>query len=505
MKKKSRKLTIYLVRRGMDHPNKIIKEEESSRRLGLSIAGASFAMLYVMPSHAKPPKWAALFDDFIDINELGFGSTASAALLVKVQEDFFVLAFGHGRHLIRHDVCEERFGLVCSLNSVIRESLRCVDIQSLNAIQSQSRIQSSLDVPADQFGLDVEQDMLRAVVGTPSDSNLGARMTGSESLSVSVRMDLSDLPELLSSYRKQFSKDLNATDYAWVNNINLLKRSSSTISTLDSLVAEKFQEERHENLWLAIPEIIDWNNVAGFVFQAGRKAMHPDINLMGFLGTVAEPTDITIDLLRNRSVFCVDQDHNQSGKSWPIYKCLYAEIELEDQKYILNGGSWYRVDADFVSKTNRDFEEIPRSSLSLPPYCGGGEGYYNQTVAATQADRYFLLDDKKKVFHGGGHGQVEICDLFSSNRELIHIKRYGKSSVLSHLFAQGFVSGKLFQLDKEFRRKVAERLTNGFRELVEIKPRPAENSYTVVYGIISESKSSRLHRVCAGRKCDGQA
>ena len=46
--------------------------------------------------------------------------------------------------------------------------------------------------------------------------------------------------------------------------------------------------------------------------------------------------------------------------------------------------------------------------------------------------------DCKKIHNGGGHSQLEFCDLFSSGRDLIHVKRYGRSSApLSHLFAQG--------------------------------------------------------------------
>ncbi len=477
----------------MDAPEDTIKVEDSAKSIDLAIPGCAQSKLYVKPNTPKQPKWANLFADNIDVSEIGKSSSVSAALFVKIKNDSFVLTFGYGRHLVREDTCEERFGLICTLNSVHPNSLRCVDIQSLDAIQSHSRIQSGLEIPADQFGLNVEQDMLKAVVGAPSDGSLGARMTGTDALSVSVRMDLTDLAVLLRSYRDQYHKDLSATNYAWVNNINLVKGSSSLVPVLDEYVVAKFKDEDYEDLWLAIPEIIDWNHVSGFKYQAGGKAMYPDINLEGFLSTISPKDDLTCDLLRNRKVYCVDEDHNRTGKSWSIYKCLYAEVEHDGQKYIFNGGLWYRVDKNFVTKTNQDYSKIPISSLSLPLYSGGGEGSYNQSVAATDPDRFDLLDDKKKVFHGGGHGQVEICDLFTKNRELIHVKRYGKSTVLSHLFAQGFVSGQLLQLDPEFRKKVAGKLSDGFSELIDVDERPADKAYTIVYAIISESMSPKLH------------
>ena len=459
--KKSWPLSIFLVRQGLCQPEEITRRE-GTKCLNLSISGCAYAKLYVKPTPPRPPKWAALFADLVDPAELGRGSTISAALLVKVNENVFVLTFGYGRTLLQDDTCEERFGLMCTLNSVNPSVLRCVDIQSLDAIQSQARIQSGMEISADQFGLNVEQDILRAVVGTPSDELLGTRMTGRDSLSVAVRMEVSDLPALLFRYRDQFSKDLSATEYAWVNNINLVKKSSSKIDSLDAIVVEKFQSNDHQDLWLAIPEIIDWDRVAGFRYQGRRKDMHPDINLSGYLSTISSADEISIDLLKGRRVQCVDENHDSTGKSWSIYKCLYAEVEHEEHKYILNGGLWYGLDQDFVRRTNEDFSQIPKSPISLPPYMDRGESEYNRRVAAAFPSKYDLLD-KKNVFHGGGHGQVEVCDLFSRNRELIHIKRYGESNVLSHLFAQGYVSGQLIQLDKEFRGKVVGKLSEELR------------------------------------------
>ena len=75
-----------------------------------------------------------------------------------------------------------------------------MDVQSLDAIQSHTRIQSGQETTSDQFGLDVEQDMLKAIVGAPRDEKLGTRMTGTDSLVVSAKMDLSDLPSFLDAY-----------------------------------------------------------------------------------------------------------------------------------------------------------------------------------------------------------------------------------------------------------------------------------------------------------------
>lgn len=44
-----------------------------------------------------------------------------------------------------------------------------------------------------------------------------------------------------------------------------------------------------------------------------------------------------------------------------------------------------------------------------------------------------------------------MCDLYSMNRVFVHVKKYGASSTLSHLFSQGTVSAQLMVAEPSFR------------------------------------------------------
>lgn len=485
-------LSIFLAKETIVRRDQIIKDESCEGPVESHIPGHGKGHLYWKATHPHYPKWTSLFADYTDIKQIGKTMGVSAAFILKVEGRFFVLTFGQaGRFLIEDDVWEERFGLLVALNSVARESFRCVDKQSLDAIQSHTRIQSGQETTADQFGLDVEQDMLKAIVGAPKDSRLGTRMTGTDSLSVAVRMDLSDLPFLLKSYKEKFDQDLSQTDYEWVNNISAVKSSSALVTTLEERLVEKFQNADHSNLWLAIPEIVDWNLVNGFIYTGGKGILNHDINLQGFLFAL-NGQDVSTDLLKRRYVQCADADHNPVFKRWPIHKCLYAEIDHDGKKFILNDGKWFNVNVNFVERTNSEFRKIDGSRLQLPVYAGGGEGKYNKDIGDQNPTRFALLDDTNKVSHGGGHGQVEVCDLFSMNKELIHVKIYGKSSVFSHLFSQGFVSGQLLQVDSEFRKKVKAKLAPPFSDLINAD-RPREKELTVVFAVISDSPEKTLH------------
>jgi len=489
-KKKVNHLTVFLMKPEYTLSTQVLKTELCDMPVDIALAGHGSGQLFVKKSPPSPPKWASLFKHYVDERTLAVPGV-SAAFFIQVNTRCFVLTFGQGgRFLVKDDIFEERFGLICALNAVDPKTFRCVDVQSLNAIESHMRIQSGQETTPDQFGLSVEQDMLKAIVGAPLNPALGNRMAGSDALSVSVRMDLSDLPFLLNEYKTMFEAELSAEDHQWVNNISMTK-STTTIATLESKLNARLMAAQFDGIWLSIPEIIEWTTVKGFMYTHGKAVLHPDINLQGFRKTVDGP--ITLDLLRDRKVHCADADHNKVFKSWSVYKCLYAEVEHAGATYVLNDGKWFSVAKDFVERTEREYAAIPLSSLKLPEYHGGGEGAYNASVASAEPALYALLDDKKKIMHGGGYGQVEVCDLLSSQRELIHVKMYGKSSVLSHLFAQGFVSGQLIQIDPEFRQKMRDQLAPSHQGLIDVGSKPAPDAFTVVYAIISEEPGPALH------------
>jgi Family of unknown function (DUF6119) len=91
--------------------------------------------------------------------------------------------------------------------------------------------------------------------------------------------------------------------------------------------------------------------------------------------------------------------------------------------------------------------ELPETSLPLPePDAGTDEDRYNRK-AAKAVDG--LLLDKLLVFEGPD--KMEICDVITRDRALVHVKQRGSSSTLSHLFAQGVNCAERLLEDPEFR------------------------------------------------------
>lgn len=105
---------------------------------------------------------------------------------------------------------------------------------------------------------------------------------------------------------------------------------------------------------------------------------------------------------------------------------------------------------------------------------------------------------------------IEICDILTQNRCLIHVKRDLGSSDLSHLFAQGYVSAELLQASPEFRLAASatiQRQQDGDKfKMFGIDPLET-TTFEVVYAIIASWRNVRLRKhfrslaksICVGR------
>ncbi len=85
--------------------------------------------------------------------------------------------------------------------------------------------------------------------------------------------------------------------------------------------------------------------------------------------------------------------------------------------------------------------------------------------------------------HHRGHG-IEACDLLGPDNELIHIKKADRSSLLSHLFAQGEVSLDALLHEQDARELLAAMVHSvepWHRITAAFKPRK------VIYGIALDS------------------
>jgi uncharacterized protein (TIGR04141 family) len=392
------------------------------------------------------------------------------------------LAFGHGRHLLEPGALEEHFGLHATLNTVDRNQIRAVDRKRLDAIARHSREQASRAVPIFHFGLDLERDLLRSVTGIPTDSSIGKRVTGRDSLAVAVPTSLAKLRPLLERYHDLGLSTAYRKVFPEVGNIVEVTRKAKR-DELSQRVVEGIQRGETERIWMAIPELLDWTDAQfGYAPSGGELE---DIHLATYREHLGA-SPLSLARLRRDHVYCTSVTTNAPRDSWQVFRCLYAELEDADGTYLLDDGRWFRVNRGLVEAVNTSIRAIPQTALALPR-CSDGESEdaYNARLAAS--DPTLALLHNAPVVYGGGQSRIEFCDLYSRSRVMVHVKRYGGSSVLSHLFEQGVVSAELLVGDAGFRAALNPRLPATHR-LANPAERPNPADYEVAFVIATRSR-----------------
>lgn len=482
--------TVYLLREVVQKQDDAI--EGMPERHEIADGTTPLGTLFVQTRPPKSPKWTKLFDGYVPMAELGMVQSTGALYIIETSNRFFALAFGQGRHLLKPGIAEDRFGLLVVLNSVRAKELRSVDKRSFDTVDQNSRVQTSQNSAPAEFGIDIEKDLIRGITASPADITLGRRFTGADALNVAVDATLKTLPALLTRYLALFQSTDYQKNFDWVDNIKQISPKSTVHAELDAILVDKLNDARAKDghtpgCWLAMPDIIDWNRVCRFRFGGLPSApTHSDIHLPGFMGSLKGDDIISVDLLKKRDVGAVD-DNGDTVEKWPVYRCIHCEVDLNGGSYVFSGGHWFDVKQDFVKDVNGYFTGIPRYAGTFIDYQHDDEAAYNAAFCAYDPIRLALMD-RKNISVGGIHDKAEFCDVYTIDRHLIHIKRYGGSSLLGHLFNQGLVSGSLLRDDKDFVAKVNLELP-ATHQLVETGVIPRDvASYTIVFAIVSESK-----------------
>lgn len=483
MSEKTNRLNIYLIKEEFTGEDEIIKDGFEGHAI------ADVGTFYSAHSHVRPPDWITdFFGTALGTTFTILTASSRGVLVTKAEhegkERTFAIVFGHGRHLLKDGVTEERFGLKVVLNSVERTSLRSIDRTALSAVPKQSREQMSRESEAASFGIDIEQDLVRAVTGRSKDSRLGKTISGGDALAASVKVNVNNVCDFLALCLERYVSDEYKTDFDWVDQIQEVRDPRARDQLNDWLVG-RLNAGDTERVWMAPPSIVDWVEIKGFKLSTKKKAeLVSDLDIRALIAEF-DGEEVTLQRLKDRKVVSVSSKTDEAKDRWSAFNCIYAEASLDGSTYVLNNGKWYEIEQAFVDRVVADFSAVSDAAVELPPYAHENEGKYNEAATET-LDGAFCMD-RKLIYHGGGRSSIEFCDILTPDKKLIHVKHYSGSAQLSHLFNQGVVSGELFVQDADFREKVNDKLPNSLK-LADTSARPNPSDYDVIFAIISKSK-----------------
>ena len=492
------KLSISLIKTGITNLADMVRVNDCAHK---ELPGVGH--FYYNNSRPKDPDW---LENFF-LGQLGDEprlktSFVQALLIIKreypVESRYFAIAFGYGRNLLIPGSIEPRFGLKTTLNTIDPKQLRSVDKNSLEAIPTKGRVQSSKLSELEVFNLDTERDILRSITAkTLADKkdDFGGTISGSDTLHFSQEVDINNINDLLDKCYTQYKSDTYKQRFEWIDHLEPIKEPG-LITTLDESLINTINNRSLEVVWMAVPELLRWEDQLTF-HLGGQNLVYDDLDIEQVLTLIySDRRDLTIKDFKDKHVKVKDANGVKVGE-WSYYRCLYGEVNQAGSLYLLNEGEWFKVDDNYNQQILDYYNNATISPKRLIDCIKAEpEGEYNKRLA--NSDPSYCLMDKQLVKTGIPQNEIEVCDVLSKDKFLIHVKKGRGSSMLSHLFNQGYVSGTML-LQQPFRKEVNKKMKEG---ILHDNPNQAnwlftENrnytpgQFTIVFGIITGENTER--------------
>jgi len=500
-KPKSRRLTIFLLKQDVQLPNDAIEPDEEMNWKSLPLdPGVGVGTFFWKWKDPRVPEWVEFVSPLIGAVPDGLKTaSASGLLVIKVGERFFAITFGYGRSLLNPDTIEPAFGLKVCLNRIDPSRIRSMDTKTYEDVVVAKKTQVSKNSNVPTFGIDISTDILRAVTGIPRDTEFARALSGADALVVNRPLNPTDLITYCGDLLAAFSESTYKESFSWIDDLAPTEKSIAV--QLDAMMLTQLQNRDTSTTYLAVPDVIEWEDIDAFQIAGARDIDYDDLDLNRYLGDLgADVAMLSLDLLKRRAVRVRYSRTGETASKWKLYQCIVSEQQMSDRLYVLLEGRWFSVSEDLSHQVNAYCDSLPSSAFQFPPAKNGeSEPVYNKRLRDEFPEQLLWLDTRVER-PGGASSSIEVCDILTMSGEFVHIKRKSASSTLSHLFAQGSVSAEAFIRDGVLRDKIR----------TEIETRPdlvqrekwlalipdhehvvSRSNMTVSYAVITHSRGTR--------------
>lgn len=417
---------------------------------------------------ATPPRWSTFIKDAFNLPEFGsiresLGAAVFCAVSAAVDDGevrWVAWTFGTAGRALRRSAQDPRFGLLAVLNLLVvplmksdnaalgqsrrrrGPQLREMRYRTTSPYTQQTGHRAARDIPVDGFRVDQTSDLIAAVGGSGADPALTtSTLLGGRSLRFRAWINR---PEELIDLASIALERSSATEYkemfSWIDNI----RPVDDLGLIRDLRMQLFDEIMRNPDSLLIDAILpddlietgEDRSIRYILFPRERGIGQGNVTLTmaaisRLLGQMRDGD--TEDAGLDASLRFLDESRELIGAA-SVLECISATLKRGDAEFVAYDGDFYCVNHTFVARIDAELSRIPTSELRYPHYSGETEPDYNEMAARDHPHEFVLLDRAMiELPHEYG---VEAADLVSVSGALIHVKRKGKSSVLSHLFLQ---------------------------------------------------------------------
>ena len=439
------------------------------------------AKAYLLHKEAKPPKWQPFLTPHFDIN---VGNVTNGFLLIlEASGRLFAASFGHAFHLLDPGSLEPDFGIRVSANLLDPKRVKALDARNVDVVTRQQRVHVSTGVSIEEFGVDVDENWVRYLSGS-IDSDIAKSLAGTDALLINTKVTLEELAERCRELLEVFEREDYKTKFEFFDKFRPLRRGHHLITELDAEVNQRLAQRSDEKISVALPFFPEETTIDSYQFfgRGVRKDTIEEMTLAALYEFLDDHSDIT-NPYHDLKVIALDDQGEARSKAFPLKDYIVAEVERDQDTYVLTAGKWFRVNRNYAQSVRAQVASLRdlTNELALPPMrMAEAEGAYNQRVADEKGWRH--LD--KQLFTGTGserNQKIEVADMLAPQHQFLCVKKMHSSAGLSHLFAQGVVSADLLRHEPKYQELAAQLGSNLVTDVTFNTPRP-----TFVFCIATE-------------------
>jgi len=472
------------------------------------------------------PGWQAFIKNAFGLAEFGsvresLGAAVFCAVSAAVDDGqvrWVAWTFGTAGRALSRSAQDPRFGLLAVLNLLVvpllgsddavqvqsqrrrGPQLREMRYRTTSPYVQQTGHRAARDIPVEGFRVDQTSDLIAAVGGTGADPALTtSTLLGGRSLRFRAWISKPDeLTDLASIALERSSATEYKEMFSWIDNIHPVDDPGLIRDLRIQLADEVMGNPDSALIDTILPDDLieagDDRSIRYILFPRERGIGQGKVTLAmtaisRLLGQMQDGSDKDAGL--DADLRFLDESGELIGTA-TVLECISATLKRGDAEFIAYDGDFYAVNHAFMSRIDAELSRLPISGLSYPPYRGETEPDYNKAAARDHPDEFVLLD-RALIELPDEHG-LEAADLISSSGALIHVKRKGKSSVLSHLFLQVANSCELLrrstpawqQLSSLIRERAADDVIAGSIEAAHAAAQRRESELEVAFAFLGD-------------------
>ena len=390
-----------------------------------------------------------------------------AVLFVDTGEDRkMVLTWGQGRHLLKKDQLEPEFGLRMVGNQARPRSFKKIKLEepSTNTRQIQTAYNKPTDIHSFSVGDEFGPQLLRQVsIQLPREGENPKKrkfvtLEGSDKyLSLPKKLCLSKLSSLGDRLLRTHKRE------DFLESLPMMKKF--TVIT-DPVLIQKFEKElfarrKSQGAYSLVFPSEELIVPPGYKYELGvpeeKKVVSKFEEPIDFLRekiTECDSLEKFQAFLKTEIKYFKKRNKDKEDTS-TVYDWLIFECSKKDSLIVLREGTWRIYDAQYVETIYKHTEKLFEKTNLPPIRSDEEEAEYSERVVRDHEKEWILLDRQTpRAIEGRPNSKVEMCDLLTLNKELIHVKIGVDLAKLSYLFDQGCASFQILSKNSFFRLNV---------------------------------------------------